>query len=428
VAHAHGIVHRDVKPANVMVGDDGHVKVLDFGIARALAGTSLTRATTVIGTAGYLSPEQAKDGPLDARSDLYGLGCVIYEMLTGRPPFVADSTAALVNQHVTRPPDAPSRRRPEVSAALDEVVLRCLAKDPGERHDSAQALCTALAEIPSTRNGSAADAAAATRVPSGVHWHRSAPRRPVSAKPRDGSARWTAPGGPARAHRRRKRRWLGAAVALAVLVTLALVLDHGSAGRPDGATARVWAPPSKHQAVSDAKRAATSDRGSTTTTTGAQAAAASAPAGATGGGSGIPAATSRTADPAAAAAALNGLVLADQQQGLIDGRAASVISRQTAALLDASARDPSHAAEQFLDFGRRLDVLASRGEVSSPAAVALNAAAVGLTNALRSSSASNGEASPTGGVPSTDGEEPGPGAGEKGEGHRHDGPAAGPRD
>jgi predicted Ser/Thr protein kinase len=427
-AHAHGIVHRDVKPANVMVGDGGQVKVLDFGIARALAGTSLTRATTVIGTAGYLSPEQARGGPLDARSDLYGLGCVIYEMLTGRPPFVADSTAALVNQHVTRPPDPPSRRRPEVSAALDEVVLRCLAKDPGERHDGAQALCTALAEIPSTSNRSAADASAATRVPSGVHWHRSAPGHRVSAKPRDGSARWTAIRGPARAHRRRKRRWLGAAVALAVLVTLALVFGHGSNRRPDGATARVWAVPSAHRAVSDPKRAATSDRRSTTTTAGAQAAAASAPAGATGAGSGVPAATNRAADPAAAAAALNGLVLADQQQGLIDGRAASVISRQTAALLDASARDPSQAAKQFLDFGRRLDVLASRGEVSAPAAAALKAAAVELTNAPRSSSGSNGENSPTGGVPSTDGEEPGPGAGEKGEGHRHDGPAAEPRD
>jgi hypothetical protein len=125
---------------------------------------------------------------------------------------------------------------------------------------------------------------------------------------------------------------------------------------------------------------------------------------------------------------LNGLVLADQQQGLIDGKAARVISRQTAALLDASARDPSQAAKQFLDFGRRLDVLATRGEVSSPAAAALKAAAVELTNALRSSSGSNGEASPTGGVPSTDGDEPEPGAGEKGEGHRHDGPAAGRRD
>jgi hypothetical protein len=125
---------------------------------------------------------------------------------------------------------------------------------------------------------------------------------------------------------------------------------------------------------------------------------------------------------------LNGLVLADQQQGLLDGRAASMISRQTASLLDASARDPSQAAEQFLDFGRRLDALASRGELSSPAAAALRAAAVGLTNALRSSSGSNGEASPAGDVSSTDGEEPGPGAAEKGEGHRHDSPATGPRD
>ncbi|HEV2924138.1 MAG TPA: protein kinase [Solirubrobacteraceae bacterium] len=426
-AHAHGIVHRDVKPANVMVGDGRQVKVLDFGIARALAGTSLTRATTVIGTAGYLSPEQAKGGAIDARSDLYGLGCVLYEMLTGRPPFVADSTAALVNQHVTKAPDPPSRRRPEVSAGLDEVVLRCLAKDPGERYDGAQALCVALAEVPSTTNGSAADAVAATRVPSGVRWQRPAPRLPgVSAKPRDGSARWTATPVLGRAHRRRKRRWLAAPVTLAVLVTLALLLDHGSAGRPGGATARASGVPSKHKAASEVKRAATSNRGSTTTTAGPQAAVASAPAGAT--GAGVAAARSRTADPAAAAGALNGLVLEDQQQGLIDGRAASVISRQTGELLDASTRDAGQAAKQLLDFGSTLDVLATRGEISSPAVAALKAAAVELMNTLMSSSGSNAEASAAGGVPATDGEEPGPAAGDKGEGHRHDGPATGPRD
>jgi eukaryotic-like serine/threonine-protein kinase len=425
-AHAHGIVHRDVKPGNVMVGDGGQVKVLDFGIARALAATSLTRARTVIGTAGYLSPEQANGGPLDARSDLYGLGCVIYEMLTGRPPFVADSAAALVNQHATRPPDRPSRRRPEVSAALDEVVLRCLAKDPAERYDRAQALCVALTTVPSTRNGSAADASGATRVPSGVHWRRLAPRRTAgSAGPAARASRWTA--SPPRAHKQRKRRWLAAPAAAAVLVALALLLDHGSAGRPGGATTGASAAPSKHSAASDPKRAATSDRRSAATTTSAPAAP-SAPTGSTGAGSGDPPATSGAADPAAAAAAaLNGLVLADQRQGLIDERAASVISRRTAGLLDAgSARDPNQAARQLSDFGRRLDALAARGDISSPATTtALKAAAAELANALMSSSGSNAEPSPTG-VPATEG--PAPAASDKGRGHRQDGPAAGSQD
>jgi serine/threonine-protein kinase len=390
-AHAHGIVHRDVKPGNVMVGDDGQVKVLDFGIARTLAATSLTLATSVIGTAGYLSPEQAKGGPLDARSDIYGLGCVIYEMLVGRPPFVADSAAAMVTQHATRPPTPPSSRRPQVSAALDQLVLRCLAKDPAERYDRAQALCAALASAHPTRNGSDADGAGAP---------------------------------PARGRKRIRRRWLAAPASAALLVTVALLLDHGTAAKPGGATARASAS-SKHRAANDAKRAATSDRRTGTTTAGG---ARSAPAGATGAGTGNPPAPSGTADPATAAAALNGLVLADQQQGLIDERAASIISRRTAALLDAgSARDPNRAAHQLSDFGRRLDALSTRGDIASPAtATALKAAATELANALISSGGA--KPSPAGGVPGTDGEAPTPGASEKGKGHRSDGPAAGSQD
>ncbi|HWW90414.1 MAG TPA: protein kinase [Solirubrobacteraceae bacterium] len=393
-AHARGIVHPDVKPSNVMVGDGGQVKVLDFGIARALAATSLTRATTVIGTAGYLSPEQANGGPLDARSDLYGLGCVIYEMLTGRPPFVADSAAALVNQHATRPPDRPSERRPEVSAALDEVVLRCLAKDPAARYDRAQALCAALTTVHLTRNGSAADARGATHPPSGVRMRRLAPAHPAGpAKPAAPARRYRA--SPPGAHKRPRRRWLAAALAAAVFLTLALLLDHGSAGRPGGARTGAAAAVSKPPAASRPNRAARSG----------------------------------AADPAAAAAALNGLVLADQRQGLIDERAASTISDRTAVLLDAgSAGDPNRAAHQLSDFTRRLDRLAARGDISSPATTfALKAAAAGVANAPMSPTGSNAEPSPAGGVPATDGEGP-PAASEEGRGHRQDGAAAASQD
>jgi len=99
-AHAAGIIHRDIKPGNIMVEPNGSVKVLDFGIARAVDGHSLTQTATVLGTSAYMSPEQALGQPVDARSDIYSLGCVLYEMLTGQPPFVADVAAAVMHQHV----------------------------------------------------------------------------------------------------------------------------------------------------------------------------------------------------------------------------------------------------------------------------------------------------------------------------------------
>jgi predicted Ser/Thr protein kinase len=329
-AHVRGIVHRDVKPGNVMLGDNGQVKVLDFGIARALAATSLTRAFTVIGTAGYLSPEQAEGGPVDARSDLYGLGCLLYEMLTGRPPFVADSAAALVHQHLTRPPDRPSRWRPEVSPALDETVLRCLAKDPGERYARADALSADLIGGPATRNA----AAGAGTGPTSIH-------RP-----------------------RRERRWI-AALALAMLAAALLVLfalDHGPAGHSGGATAKASAAAPAHAAANDPKPATATDsrRSAETSATGPSSArAAQASGSAQAGGS---------ADPAAAAAALSALTLADRQQGLIDRIAASVISRRTAALLNAlAAGDPNEVARRLSQFNSRVDTLAARGEIATSA-------------------------------------------------------------
>jgi serine/threonine protein kinase len=109
-AHAQGLVHRDVKPANVLVGDDGRVKVTDFGIAKAATADTLTATGMVLGTAAYLAPEQARGGPVDARSDLYGLGCVLYELVTGSPPFGsgADSPqVAIATRHVNEPPGRP---------------------------------------------------------------------------------------------------------------------------------------------------------------------------------------------------------------------------------------------------------------------------------------------------------------------------------
>ncbi|MET9813573.1 Stk1 family PASTA domain-containing Ser/Thr kinase [Streptomyces sp. NPDC006355] len=138
-AHRNGIVHRDIKPANVMLTRNGQVKVMDFGIARAMgdSGMTMTQTAAVIGTAQYLSPEQAKGEQVDARSDLYSTGCLLYELLTVRPPFVGDSPVAVAYQHVREEPQAPSVFDPEITPEMDAIVLKALVKDPDYRYQSA---------------------------------------------------------------------------------------------------------------------------------------------------------------------------------------------------------------------------------------------------------------------------------------------------
>ncbi|MET8136007.1 MULTISPECIES: Stk1 family PASTA domain-containing Ser/Thr kinase [unclassified Streptomyces] len=138
-SHRAGIVHRDIKPANVMLTRNGQVKVMDFGIARAMgdSGMTMTQTAAVIGTAQYLSPEQAKGEQVDARSDLYSTGCLLYELLTVRPPFVGDSPVAVAYQHVREEPQPPSVFDPEITHEMDAIVLRALVKDPDYRYQSA---------------------------------------------------------------------------------------------------------------------------------------------------------------------------------------------------------------------------------------------------------------------------------------------------
>lgn len=137
-SHRHGIVHRDVKPANIMITKTGAVKVMDFGIARAIhdGQSAMTQTAAVIGTAQYLSPEQARGETVDARSDVYAAGCVLYELVTGEPPFTGDSPVAVAYQHVREDPNAPSTVNPAVSSELDAVVLKALSKGPANRYQS----------------------------------------------------------------------------------------------------------------------------------------------------------------------------------------------------------------------------------------------------------------------------------------------------
>jgi eukaryotic-like serine/threonine-protein kinase len=152
-AHAAGVVHRDVKPGNVLLVDGDEVKVADFGIARATEEDTITHPSAVVGSAPYLSPEQARGEVADARSDLYGLGVVLYEMLVGRPPFEADSPVAVAFKHLEEEPEPPSSVEPGIPAELDRVVMTALAKDPADRYESAGAFLAALrgfAEGPDT--------------------------------------------------------------------------------------------------------------------------------------------------------------------------------------------------------------------------------------------------------------------------------------
>jgi serine/threonine-protein kinase len=141
-SHRAGIIHRDIKPGNVMLTPSGDVKVMDFGIARAIsdASSTMTQTAAVVGTAQYLSPEQARGEPVDSRSDVYSAGCLLYELLTGRPPFVGDSPVAVAYQHVREPASPPSDHDTDLPPEIDAIVMKSLAKRVEDRYQSAAAM------------------------------------------------------------------------------------------------------------------------------------------------------------------------------------------------------------------------------------------------------------------------------------------------
>jgi eukaryotic-like serine/threonine-protein kinase len=166
-AHRNGIVHRDIKPHNVLVDSDGRLKVTDFGIARAGA-SEMTEAGSIVGTAQYLSPEQAKGTSVDARSDIYSAGVVLYELLTGRVPFTGDTAVEIAMRHLSAVPEPPSALRDDVPHELDMVVLRALAKDPDDRYQTAEEMDAELDRVSHGRPVSPETEEAATMILTGA--------------------------------------------------------------------------------------------------------------------------------------------------------------------------------------------------------------------------------------------------------------------
>ncbi len=228
-AHERGVIHRDIKPQNILLTETGHLKVTDFGIARAASAVTISATNAVFGTAGYLSPEQALGEPATPRSDLYSLGIVLYEMLTGTVPYRADNPVAVCMKHVTEPLRPPRKLDPTIPAAVDALVAKMLAKDPADRPASAPEL---LNDIESVRGGTPPPLPAS---------RTGTPRLGVRTTPTNRTA--TGPTRTARlrraqppVHRSRRRKMIGAVLACALLGLVLLGASLGLSGGREGGT------------------------------------------------------------------------------------------------------------------------------------------------------------------------------------------------
>jgi serine/threonine-protein kinase len=338
-AHRAGVVHRDITPGNILIADDGRTRVLDFGIARADGSGALTQTMAVVGTIAYVSPEQAAGGSAGPQSDLYALGCVLTEMLTGAPPFTADAPVGLLYQHVNDAPAPPSARRPEVGPELDAVVVRLLDKDPAKRPATAtearRELLSALTPSGLTRTLTFVPAAGAVDGPGTAGVAAEGSRRSRFPRP----AVW----------------WVGAVTALVTVLGVLGLLAGGSPARPAAAV--------------------TSSPASTPSTTPTPAEASTPPAAA-------PSATTLPAISVAGAStipgALSALVSVVQQgqaEQLVDATAASQLYDATSEVVRAVSRGNGHSAQgKVRDLAHLVDRLSGTGHIANAAVGPLNAA------------------------------------------------------
>lgn len=232
-SHAAGIVHRDIKPANVMLTREGYVKVMDFGIARAVADTSatMTQTAAVIGTAQYLSPEQARGETVDNRADIYATGCLLYELLVGRPPFIGDSPVSVAYQHVREIPAPPSSLDSEITQQMDAITLKALAKERADRYQTAKQMRDDIDRLLSGREPLAmqahADPDADTEeqthlIPAAAATAAAPPAAPAAAAQRD-EATPAQTESPAEPEQPKRKRWPIVLVTILVVALVALL-------------------------------------------------------------------------------------------------------------------------------------------------------------------------------------------------------------
>jgi eukaryotic-like serine/threonine-protein kinase len=250
-AHAAGILHRDIKPANVMIADDGAVKVLDFGIARKLDGTTLTQVASVVGTAAYMPPERALGEAGDARADVYSLGCLLYAMLTGGPPFRGEVAAVILHQQINAEPRAPSELRDGVPSSLDALVLATLAKAPERRPQTAAEVRDRLASLSGPRSPRAPAAAAGVAA-------AGAPAPTLRLERTAATRVFTAAG---RGDHRRRAIVMAIATGVLALTAIGIGSSGGGSSHNAGTSSR------RHQRTTAATRATTTTPPATTPAT-----------------------------------------------------------------------------------------------------------------------------------------------------------------
>jgi hypothetical protein len=339
-AHAAGLVHRDITPGNVLVDPAGLVKVADFGIAKLAAATTMTGDGILLGTAAYLAPEQAQGRPVDGRSDLYALGCVLYALVTGAPPFAGDSPVAVAARHLTEQPIPPSERNPRVGAALEGVILTALARDPADRYQSAAAMAQDLNRIiADTGPGSApltgtGGAAPTDRLPSSIPAGAAAVPMASTALRRPGWVRWA----------------LAGAMGIVALVAVALWSRGGD-------------PPAAPQPT----QPAASTAGPTTTTS-----------------AGTTSPTQSQAELPAALANLAQVISAGQQQGTVDNSADDLLKQAEEVLRGAQEGKGEDVDKKLQDLQRNTDEQIAKGKIRGPAAGQVRQAVAQFSQAVDS--------------------------------------------